>query len=77
MKAIQIKYLSATNTKPARLKAWTSAGQIIVSVDNTIEINVNAEMLAIHYAEIKFGTPKISGFGSLPNGDWCATFGDI
>ena len=47
MKAIQIKCLSATNTKSSRLKAWTNAGSII------------------------------TGFGTLPNGDYVATIAQI
>lgn len=31
MQAIQTKYLSATNTKPSRIKAWCNAGSVTIS----------------------------------------------
>jgi hypothetical protein len=60
MKAIQIKYLGATNSKPSRLKAWTEATQ--------------ARNIADRYATER-QWPQVSGFGVLPNGDYVATMG--
>lgn len=31
MQAIQTKYLSATNNKPSRIKAWCDAGSVTIS----------------------------------------------
>lgn len=72
MKAIQIKYMPATATQPARLKAWTEAGNIVHKIDGRLEISDEAILLAERYVK-KFNWGKICGFGSLPNGDWVAT----
>ena len=73
MKAIQIKYLGPTNTKCARLKAFTEAGAITESRMYGLNVDQQAHALAIKYA-VKFGWgKKIVGFGCLPNGDYVAT----
>ena len=73
MKAIQIKYLGATNTKGARLKAWTEAGFLTVSRDYGLDADEQALQLAEQYIkEIGWGS-SVGGFGTLPNGDYVAT----
>ena len=73
MKAIQVKYIGATDTKPSRLKAWTEAGELVECV--TYDCHNQAHELAKRYAREIFGLNAITGFGSLPNGDWVATIG--
>ena len=74
MKAIQIKYMSATTTKGVRLKAFTGAGTIIESRDYSIDVDVQARRLADTYnRDIFWSTTEITGFGTLPNGDYVAT----
>jgi hypothetical protein len=77
MKAIEIKVLPATDTKPTRLKAWTEAGAIIESRNSSddVEIDMQAKMLAQRYCD-KYQWGVIYGFGTLPSGHWCATLGD-
>jgi len=73
MKAIQIKYLSPTNTRGSRFKAFTDAGSMIEPMDYSLKPCEQARQLADKYIE-KMGWPsKVSGFGSLPNGDYVAT----
>ena len=72
MKAIQIKYLSATNTKGARYKAWTEAGSLTEAYDYSLDHKDNALALAKAYCA-KFGWSEPKGIGSIPNGDYVAT----
>ena len=72
MKAIQVKYLSPTNTKDARLKVWTEAGSHTESRDYAGEPADQAREMAIQYATTHWDC-EITGFGTLPNGDWVAT----
>ena len=74
MKAIQIKYLSATNTKGVRLKAFTESGTITEGRDYSIKDDVQARRLADKYNRDVFrSTSELTGFGTLPNGDYVAT----
>lgn len=73
MKAIQIKYLPATNTKPTRLKVWAEGcTPLIVTRQYDVEYPVEARDVAQQYAA-SLMWPYISGFGCLPNGDYVAT----
>ncbi len=73
MKAIQIRYLGATNTKGARLKAWTDAGALIQSREYSEDVGQQARELAKNYISKMGWDTGISGFGQLPNGDYVAT----
>lgn len=74
MKAIQVRYISATDTKPARLKAWTDAGSLIEDVDcNMDDIELQAMLLAEAYLKKMGWRSSINGFGTLQNEDWVAT----
>lgn len=73
MKAIQIKYLSATDTKGARLKAWTEAGALTVSREYSLNADEQALQLAEQYIQVQDWGCSVGGFGSLPNGDYVAT----
>ena len=81
MKAIQIKYLPATDTLSGRLKAWTEAGQLVEPIDSSLDAMVQARVLAEKYIR-KHGwnegwnTIGVTGFGCLPNGDYVATLGE-
>ena len=73
MKAIQIKYLSCTDTLPARLKVWAEGqdGEIATySHAGGVEAQAR-EMAAAYIAKRNWG--YIKGFGCLPNGDYVAT----
>ena len=73
MKAIQIKYLSATDTKGSRLKAWTDAGSITEPLDYALNLDAHALQLAERYIKEQDWGVDVTGFGSLPNGDYVAT----
>lgn len=76
MKAIQIRYLAATNTKPTRLKAFTDAGAITECRDYALNADDQARRLADKYnRDVFWSTSELSGFGELPNGDYVATIG--
>lgn len=75
MQAIQIKYLSATNTKGARLKAFTEAGAITEPRNYSLNSDQQARAMAFTYCQER-GWPMPSGFGTLPNGDHVATLGE-
>lgn len=75
MQAIQTKYLSPTNTKPSRIKAWCEAGSVTISYPHEHDesgahysaaqaLAVKLEWTGPHYGELKQG--------SLPNnGGYC------
>ena len=75
MQAIQIKYLSPTNTKGSRWKATCSSGSLTKCYDHAL----NGEANAVEAAELlikKLGWDHvgISSTGTLPNGDYvCMT----
>lgn len=73
MKAILIKYLSATNTQGARLKATTEAGSLIEPIDYALNDDQQFKQLANRYIKHVGWECIVSGFGTLPNGDCVAT----
>ena len=74
MKAIQIKYLSETAAKGARLKAFTSVVAITEARDYSIDADIQARRLADKYnRDVFWSTSELTGFGTLPNGDYVAT----
>ena len=73
MKAILIKYLSATNTRGAKYKATTDAGSLLVSPDHCCEANDMVKRIANKYIEHFNWDCVVSGVGGLPNGDYVAT----
>lgn len=75
MKAIQIKYLAATNTLGVRLKATTDAGSIIEGRDYALTAEQQAFTLAERYIKEKGWNNITAGFGTLPNGDYVYTMG--
>ena len=76
MKALQIKYLSPTNHRPSRLKLIAGSGlkPVIESLDYSMNIEQQAEKMAGDYAASRWNC-KLTGFGTLPNGDYAATIG--
>ena len=73
MKAIQIKFMGATDTLPSRLKAWAEGGvHRIEALNYDEDISVQAERLARKLGQ-DYAWPDVTGFGTLPNGDWVAT----
>jgi hypothetical protein len=76
MKAIQVKYLAPTNTKPSRWKAFVYGGaNVTLSYDYSLGSEENARSAAIALM-VQLGWPhKITGSGGLPNGDYVYTIG--
>ena len=79
MKAIQVKYLAPTNTKDGRLKAWIcNSNYLIEPLCCNLEIEEQAVILVNRFLiELNWVTSKVSGFGTLPNGDFVATLEQI
>ena len=75
MKAIQVKYLSATNHKPSRWKAFAEGGaSVTLSYDYALNADENARRAAIALTT-KMVWPRPVGSGVLPNGDYVFTMG--
>ena len=76
MKAIQVKYLGATNHKCSRWKAFAEGGlQLTIPYDHALNTEDNAKKAAeglIAKMKWKF---HITGSGGLPNGDCVFTLG--
>ncbi len=77
MKAIQIKYIGCTNTKPDRLKAWTNSGIAITECrDTALSVEQQSKQLAKKYIDEQNKNynwdVELAGFGCLPNGDYVA-----
>lgn len=71
MKAIQVKYLPATNTKPTRLKAWAEGGNSAV-VSKSYELDeVDNYKVAAKALMDKLGWHHQIVGGGLPNGNYC------
>lgn len=77
MKAIQVKFLGATDFKGARVKAFTEGGNSLIEsyryesnsyVDQALEVAQNL-MTKLGWDN------KITGVGMLPNGDYAVTIG--
>lgn len=80
MKAIQVRYLPATNTKGVRLKAFTAGGnQLTTSRDYELDCRDDARQAAIKLmCKLKWiGHSKIQGEGVLLNGDYVFTLGGL
>ena len=77
MKAIQIKYLSATDKLGARLKVWTDAGSITEPRDYDLDLETAYLKLAKRYiASMGWdAVAVITGEGIIPSGDYVATIG--
>lgn len=79
MKAIQVRYLAATATRPAKLKAWANGCKVLEEVINhSLDTQEQARLLAHKYFEQHgwYECAVMNGFGTLPCGDWVATMGD-
>ena len=74
-KAIQIRYLSATNHRGARIKVWAEGVKpLIVGRQYASDFSQQGYVMACEYVK-QLGRGTITGYGMLPNGDYCATFG--
>ena len=80
MKAIQVKYLAPTNTKPSRLKVFTEGGN--QSIFNCSSFDDNSEQSIEHQAAVRFAqkmnwlnycnwseSEKVLRGGQIANGD--------
>ena len=76
MKAIQVRYLGCTNHKPSRWKAFAADGlQVTRSYDHALQPEDNARCAALKLIDKMNWNVKITGSGSLPNGDYVFTIG--
>jgi len=74
MKAIQVRYMPCTNTKPARLKVWAHGLEPVYTSD-TSSASVAATVYAHKYSWLGYNNwtekeTKLAS-GTLPNGDEC------
>lgn len=79
MKAIQVKWLGATNTLPSRVKAWTSGGH--ETIESTSEFHDLSEeeivrAIAQKHIEKMQRDCVITGVGCLPDNTWAVTIGN-
>lgn len=76
MKAIQVKYLSATNTKGSRLKAMAEGVPSIIRGFD-YKYNDGGKLQIAQELCIKYGWPTNLVSGQLPNGDevFCFKYG--
>jgi len=75
MKAIQVRYLSATHFKGGRIKAFAEGGNEIVM---PFPYELSSDELRVDYAARELihklsWKVEISGIGQLPCGDWAVT----
>lgn len=74
MKAIQVKYLPATNTRCSRWKAFAEGGlQVTLPYDHALNSEENARKAAEALIAKLEWRSHIGGSGSLPNGDYVFT----
>ena len=74
MKAIQVKYLGATNHKPSRWKDFIEGGSCItVPYDHSMDSRDNARCAAQALTTKLAWQYPITGSGALPNGDYVFT----
>ena len=69
MKAITVKHLPATNTKPSRIKVQAEGVPHLIFDSNSTTPRQAAERLCV-----KFGWPTDLIEGTLPNGDLVFVF---
>ena len=76
MKAIQVKWLGATDTLPSRVKAWTSGGhETIESTSEFHDLSEEEIVRAIaqkHIEKMQLDC-VITGVGCLPDNTWAVT----
>lgn len=78
MKAIQTRYLPATNIKPSRITAWAEGGnKVTISYPHDLDGEFCHAAAAIKLCQkLGWSGPLIGG--GLPNGDYCFVFaGDV
>ncbi len=78
MKAIQIRYMGATDTKPSRLKAIIADMEesFVEHIDHELDLTDQAYRMAERIILNLHWDVVITGFGALANGDWVATIGN-
>tara|TARA_R100001086_G_scaffold117744_1_gene60462 strand:- start:368 stop:601 length:234 start_codon:yes stop_codon:yes gene_type:complete len=75
MQAIQVRYLNPTNTKGARLKAWTHGAAMVQPFNSNRDRFPQSRELAQSLIDsLDWGIP-ITGAGMLKNGDDVFTVG--
>lgn len=72
--AIQTKFITATNTRPSRVKAFCEAKAIVFSWDDSLNVDENHYKSAMDLALVMGWNTAGCGFGSLPNGGYALTF---
>lgn len=77
MQAIQTRYLSPTNTRNPRIKAWAAAGSITIPYPHELSgqavhrAAAEALIIKLDWAKTVYG-PLLGG--CLPNGDYAFVF---
>jgi len=66
MKAIQVRYMSATNTKPSRVKAMAEG---VPSITLPFSYDESPYALAAQTLADKYNWGKVKHAGTIPNGD--------
>ena len=77
MQAIQVRYLNATNTKGARLKAWTHGVAMVQPFNSDRDMFPQSRDLAQSLIDSLGWNVPITGAGTLKNGDDVFTVGVI
>lgn len=72
--AIQTKFLSPTNTRCARVKAFCQTRAIIVPWDDSQNTDENHYEAALQLASVMRWEIKGCTFGALPNNGYALTF---
>lgn len=76
MKAIQVRYLAATNYRGTRVKAFAEGGfSVTLARDYELTFDGNARVAAQALIDKMKWNSKINGSGYLPNGDAVFTLG--
>lgn len=70
LQAIQVRYLAATNTQPARLKALCRGFSRTVCIGRYASMDDETRAIA-HELQVSLDWPGEYIGGALPNGDWC------
>ncbi len=77
MQAIQVRYLNPTNTKGARLKAWTHGAAMVQPFSSDRDMFPQSRDLAQSLIDSLGWNVPITGAGTLKNGDDVFTVGVI
>lgn len=72
MQAITTRKLPATNKRPARVKAFASAGSLIVEWDHSLDLVGNHKRAAAEFIG-RYKWLRVWSYGQISNGDFVFT----